>query len=84
MITASTKAADYRLKSGGQEVRVVIVGDVVALPDERWSLGGFGNGITAGWLLGNAKLPGPASRKRALANAIVAALDNYHAPAGGE
>lgn len=69
---------DYRFTWDGDEIRVVIWEDVIALPGEGWSLGGFGSSIDTHWLLGNGKLPGSARRKRALAEAIVAALRTHH------
>lgn len=43
------RAASYRLTApDGSPVRVVIADDVIALPEEGWSLGGFGSHISEG------------------------------------
>lgn len=67
--------SEHRFSWNGDTIRVVIAGDVIALPDERWSMGGFGDSISVEWLLHEAKIPGPAPRRRALAACIVRALE---------
>lgn len=59
----------------GERIRVIIAGDVVALPIQGWSLDGFGRSISEDWLVHSGKLPGPIRRRTALAGAIVRALD---------
>ncbi len=69
---------DYLFRHEGERIRVVIAGDVISLPQERWSGDGYGAFISADWLLGNAKLPGRSkARKRLLADCIVAALEAH-------
>jgi len=69
---------EYRYLYDGKEIRVVVAGDVLVLPFERWSMGGFGPSITVEWLLHEAKLPGTAARKRALADCLVRSLRAHH------
>lgn len=74
------KAGDYRFTLDGFEIRVVIAGDVVALPEEGWSYPGFGAFISEEWLLTQPKprIPGSKARRLALAACIVAALEEHH------
>jgi len=74
-VSAPGLVYDARFSWEGEIVRVVVAGDVVALPDYGWSLGGFGRFISKDWLLVNANLPGPVKRRRILADCIVAALN---------
>lgn len=72
--------SDYRYSVDGFEVRVVVAGDVVALPDDRWSMGGFGSSISLEWMLYEARLPGRTKHERTiLARCIVRALEEHHA-----
>ena len=79
------KAGEFRFRHQGDLIRVVIVEDVLALPDERWSMGGFGSSISVEWLLHEARLPGSKARRRVLADCLVRALDALHEsrPAAG-
>jgi hypothetical protein len=83
----SPRPGHYRFSSpDGDPVRVVIAGDVIALPEEGWALGGFGRGISEEWLLTQArpKIPGTKPRRLVLATCIIAALEeHYRAKAGG-
>jgi hypothetical protein len=83
----SPRPGHYRFSSpDGDPVRVVIAGDVIALPEEGWSLGGFGRHISEEWLLTQArpKIPGTARRRLVLATCIRAALEEHYAPKGGK
>lgn len=72
------KTSDLRYSWHGEVIRVVVAGDVLALPDERWSMGGFGTSITEEWLLHEARLPGTKVRKKVLASVLVRALASHH------
>ena len=72
-----TNSTDIRYTWRGDVLRVVITGDVIALPLEGWARGGFGRRISADWLLHSGDLPGPKARREALAAAIVRALDQH-------
>ncbi len=65
---------------GGDSVRVVIINDVVALPDEGWSDYGYGGSISVSWLLHDAhtRIPGPKKRRAVLARVIATALWGHH------
>ena len=78
------KVSDVRFLWRGDEIRVLVVGDVLALPNEEWSCGGFARSITVEWLLHETKLPGVKERKRALADCLVRALDHHHAGGAAE
>jgi hypothetical protein len=83
----SPRPGHYRFSSpDGDPVRVVIAGDVIALPEDGWSLGGFGRSISEEWLLTQArpKIPGTARRRLVLATCIRAALEEHYAPKGGK
>lgn len=84
--TPSMHAGEYRFSYQGETLCVVVAGDVLALPEERWSMGGFGRSISVEWLLYEARLPGAAARKKVLAKCLVQALDTHHAgaPARGD
>ncbi len=68
--------------------RVVIAADVIALPDEGWSCGGFGSHISEEWLLTQpaVRIPGTKARRRVLVACVRAAMDEHHkrAKADGE
>jgi hypothetical protein len=69
------EAGVYRYTpASGDPVRVVIVGDVIAL------LGGFGKSISAEWLLTqpHTKIPGTKRRRLELVACIQAALDDHY------
>lgn len=70
------KSGEYRFRENGNEYRVIVAGNVIALPDERWSMGGFGATITTEWLLSNGRLP--KVRAKLLAHIIVRALEQHH------
>lgn len=72
-------AGDFRFSvtGVGDPVRVIVAGDVLALPDERWSMGYFGSEISVEWLLHEARLPGNKVRRFALARCLVTALATY-------
>ena len=72
------RAAEYRFSWRGDTIRVVVAGDVLSLPDERWSMGGFGHPITREWLAHEGRLPGPKARRDALASCLIRALDAHH------
>lgn len=44
-------SSEFRYRFQGDVIRVIVVGDVLALPDERWSMGSFGRQISIEWLL---------------------------------
>lgn len=58
--------------------RVIVFGDVLALPYEFWCMGGFGTSIEVNWLLRNGKLPGSLDKRKELAAILVQALDLAH------
>lgn len=72
------KASDYRFTVDGVTVRVVIAGDVIALPDERWAMGNFGAHISQEWLLDSGCLPGTKAHRARLATIIRRALAAHH------
>lgn len=75
---------DQRVRSPARfhgDYRVVISGDVVSLPDEHWSCGNFGDGISEEWLLGGGSVPFPGkskARKRLLAYFVRRGLADHH------
>lgn len=74
---------DLRYRLDGDLIRVVIAGDVIAMPMPAgragWSMSGFGAHIDAGWLLAEGALPGKTkARREALANILVAALTEHN------
>lgn len=72
--------SEFRYSVDGFEVRIVVARDVVALPDDRWSMGGFGPSISLEWMLGEAKLPGRTKKEREiLARCVIRALAEHHA-----
>lgn len=75
------KTGDMRFTVDGEVVRVVIVGDVIALPNQGWSMAGFGTSISVEWMLHDGKLPGRAAWRRKLAQCVVDALRFHHARA---
>lgn len=75
--------SDHRFAWRGEAIRVVVAGDVLALPLQGWSRGGFGTSIEAGWLLREGGLPGGAEKRRALAEALVRSLTRHHGRAAG-
>lgn len=66
---------NFDYQHNGETIRVVVMGDVLALPQHRWSMAGFGRSITADWLLNEANLPGGAPYRRKLAGFLVSALE---------
>lgn len=76
------RTSEFMFSWQGEEIRVVVVGDVLALPSEHWSCGGFGSHISVEWLLHEARLPGLKSRRAMLADCLVRALKQHHE--GGE
>jgi hypothetical protein len=83
----SPRPGHYRFSPpDGDPVRVVIAGDVIALPEEGWSLGGFGRSISEEWLLTQPRprIPGTKARRLVLVACIRAALEeHYRVKAGG-
>ncbi len=77
-IRTMSRLHDLRLPDprNGDIIRVVIAGDVIALPNEGWSGSGYGHYITEEWLLHSASPPLPRKGRRRLAQAIVAALQS--------
>lgn len=76
-------ASEYRFLWRGDEIRVVVCGDVLSLPGHAgspgWSMGGFGaGGISIEWLLHEGGLPGPKARRAALADMLSRALAAHH------
>lgn len=78
------RTTEHRYRWNGDEIRVIVAGDVLALPYEGWSGENYGSSITEEWLLHEARLPGPAGRRRALARCLVMALDEHHGRPGRE
>lgn len=76
------KFCDYRFLFQGDELRVLIAGDVVSLPGYAgkagWSMGGFGPHISEDWLLAEGDLPGSRARRAALASMLVRAVRKAH------
>lgn len=72
------KAAQYLYLWRGNRIRVVVAGDVIALPEERWSFGNFGLFADYEWLLHEARLPGPHVRRRVLADVCARSLAAFH------
>lgn len=68
---------EYRFKlRNGDEERVIVAGDVVALPDRNWSGGGYGVAVSVEWMLHSGKLPKvSAELRRELAGLVVRALE---------
>lgn len=73
------KATEYRYTWEGEEIRVIVAGDVLALPGDRWSMGGFGCSISAEWLRYEAKLPEKGRRREALISCLIASLAKHNA-----
>lgn len=71
----SARPLEFRFRWNGDDIRVIVSGDVLSLPDERWSMGGFGSSISVEWLLHEGRLPGQKARRDALAECLVRALD---------
>lgn len=75
-------SGDYRYSFDGEVFRVVVAGDVIALPNEEWSYAGFGSSISEEWLLGSGnvqRFPGRSKgRKRLLAYFVRRALADHH------
>lgn len=79
----SEVVTDLRYRLDGDLVRVVIAGDVIALPMPAgragWSMSGFGAYIDVGWLLAEGALPGKTkARREALAKILIAALGEHN------
>lgn len=70
--------SDLRITVDGETFRVVVVRDVLALPDHGWSRGSFGNSIDAAWLMAEGRLPGAKPLRQRLARALVCALNVHH------
>lgn len=77
------RAGEYLFAIDGETFRAVVAGDVVALPDERWSMGHFSTGISVEWMLHSGRLPGSAARRRVLARVVVAALEAHRRSKAG-
>lgn len=73
---------EYHFLYDGDDVRVVVAGDVLCIPGHAgvagWSMGGFGVHIDEAWLLAEGCLPGSQKRRRALASMLVQALRLHH------
>lgn len=80
------RAASYRYTVSGTAVRVVIAGDVIALPEEGWAMGGFGAYISEEWLDTQANIPGDRKWRRVLVRCVRMAMDEHHkaGATGGE
>lgn len=78
--TDKSRFGSYRFSADGDRIRVVIAGDVIALPEEGWSYGGFGEYISEEWLMTQPvpKIPGNARRRKVLVAAIRAAMDKHY------
>ncbi len=75
---------EYRYTWRATEIRVIVAGDVLALPLQGWSMGGFGESISIEWLEHDGRLPGSsAAERRALASCLVRSLDEARAVAPG-
>lgn len=75
------QSSHFRYTWEGEVFRVVVTGDVVALPDEHWSCGNFGTMISEEWLLGGGSIPFPGktkARRRLLAYFVRHALAEHH------
>lgn len=75
------KSSLYTFKQKNtDEQRVIVCGDVIALPFENWCMGGFGSSISVEWLMHERRfLPGRSKGFRLeLAEMVVRALDLYH------
>ena len=78
-IDSTTPASEHRFDNGkGDYVRVIVVGDVIALPDYHWSKGYFGRSISVEWLLHDGELPGALPQRKMLAGFIVKGLEAHH------
>ena len=82
------RAGSYRYTHDGDSIRVVIAGDVIALPEEGWAMGGFGSHISEEWLDTQAipRIPGDRKRRRLLVRCVRLAMDEHHkaGATGGE
>lgn len=78
------RAGSYRFPVAGDSIRVVIAGDVIALPEEGWSYGGFGRHISEEWLLTQPRprIPGTKARRKMLVACVRAALEEHYAAGG--
>ena len=74
-----TRVNSYEFSWSGELFRVVVAGDVVALPSEHWSGSGYGQEISEDWLLHSGELPkrGP-TRRRILAYMIRRGLAEHY------
>lgn len=65
---------------GGDRYLLVVVGDVVALPDANWSGQGYGSSISVEWMLHSGRLPRhwTATKRAALARVVVVGLWRHH------
>ena len=80
------KMFEFRFKlNNGDEERVVIAGDVVALPFRQWCGSGYGQWISEEWMLHSGNLPKVSAALRGeLARGVVAALEARNASAERE
>lgn len=79
----SARFTDHRFSVDGEVIRVVVAGDVLALPHSGWSYSGFGQSISVDWLLTQPRQPLPGktkARRELLARCLVQALDAHHDP----
>jgi hypothetical protein len=67
---------------GGDPVRVVVLDDVIALPDLGWSGAGYGEWISPDWLRRSPRipLPGSTTRRCVLSRVIPAVLSGLTSP----
>jgi hypothetical protein len=72
------KASEYLYSWEGEEIRVVVAGDLLALPGDRWSMGGFGQEISAEWLRSQGRIPAKGRRREALISCLIASLATHH------
>lgn len=84
------QVSEHRWLWRGDDIRVIVAGDVVAIPGHAgspgWSMGGFGADISQEWLLHEGGLPGPKARRLALIDMIRRSLAAHHTdtPAAGD
>lgn len=74
-------AAVLRYSYEGEEFRVVVADDVVAVPNDGWSWPGFGHEISISWMLTTSEAPLKSirpARRRLIAELVRRALADVH------